>query len=232
MTADAEFDAFANSYQADLERALAASGEGQEYFARRRVDWVRRLLEGSQLQPESILDYGCGIGGTTALLKEIPGVATVIGVDPSHQSLEVARARHTQAGLRFLRLSEYKPSGQLDLAYCNGVFHHIPIAEREQAARYVRDCLRAGGLFAFWENNPWNPGARWVMSRCPFDRDAVMLAPPAAAGMLGAAGFEIVCTNFLFVFPRWLGFLRPLEPALSGAPLGAQYMVLARKPIR
>jgi SAM-dependent methyltransferase len=232
MTPGSEFDSFAHSYQADLERALAASGEGQDYFARKRVDWVTKLLEGSQLQPRSILDYGCGIGGTATLLREIPGVETVVGLDASQQSLSVAREGHGNTGIRFLGIEEYKPNAELDLAYCNGVFHHIPVAERKQAVSYVRDSLRPGGLFAFWENNPWNPGARWVMSRCAFDRDAVMLTPARAANLLRAAGFEIVCTNFLFIFPKWLAFLRFLEPGLSGTPLGAQYMILGRKPIQ
>lgn len=44
----------------------------------------------------------------------------------------------------------------------------------------VRRSLRPGGVFAFWEINPWNPGTRHVMSRIPFDRDAIMLTPPEA----------------------------------------------------
>jgi SAM-dependent methyltransferase len=128
-------------------------------------------------------------------------------------------------------VEEYKPSEGVDLAYCNGVFHHIAPAEREQAARYIFDRLRPGGVFGFWENNPWNLGARWVMSRCAFDRDAVLLTPPAAASLLRAVGFEMVCTNYLFIFPKCLSFLRFLEPGLSGIPLGAQYLVLGRKPV-
>lgn len=226
-----EFDSFAGSYQADLERALSASGESQDYFARARVTWVTKLLQETESAPHSVLDYGCGIGGTASLWREIPGVEAVTGVDPSRQSLEVARVRQGRPGVRFLTIEEYEPSASVDLAYCNGVFHHIPLAEQERAAGYVFDSLRPCGVFAFWENNPWNPGARWVMSRCAFDRDAVLLSPPEAANLLRSVGFEIVCTNFLFIFPKWLAFLRFLEPSLSGVPFGAQYLVLGRKPV-
>jgi hypothetical protein len=89
--------------------------------------------------------------------------------------------------------------------------------------------LRPGAIFAFWENNPWNPGTRYVMRRVPFDRDAVTLSPPEARRWLRSAGFEILRTDFLFIFPRPLRWLRRLEPILSRAPLGGQYQVLCRK---
>ena len=74
----------------------------------------------------------------------------------------------------------------MNLAYCNGVFHHIPLVERSAAVACVNRALRAGGLFALWENNPWNPGTRYVMAHCDFDRDAITLTPPGA-GVCNAA---------------------------------------------
>ena len=94
----------------------------------------------------------------------------------------------------------------------------------------IRRALKPGGLFAFWENNPWNPGTRYVMSRIPFDRDAITLTPPEAWRLLQGCGFEILRTDFLFVFPRFLGWLRRLEPRMSSLPCGAQYMVLGITP--
>ena len=91
--------------------------------------------------------------------------------------------------------------------------------------------LVPGGLFSFWENNPWNPGTRYVMSRIPFDRDAITLTPPEARRLLRAGGFEIVRTDFLFIFPRILGWLRGFERFAATLPLGAQYHVLCRKTV-
>jgi len=56
----------------------------------------------------------------------------------------------------------------------------------------ILGALKPGGLFAFWENNPWNPGTRIVMSRIPFDRDAEIISPPAAKRLLRRAGFSIL----------------------------------------
>jgi hypothetical protein len=68
------------------------------------------------------------------------------------------------------------------------------------------------------------------MSRIPFDRDAITLSPPEARRLLRAEGFEIVRTDFLSIFPKFLRWFRALEPLVSRLPLGAQYQVLCRKP--
>src|SRR5262249_4502052 len=101
---------------------------------------------------------------------------------------------------------------------------------RPQATKYILDSLHPGGLFALWENNPWNPGTRYVMSRIPFDRDAITLSILKSRRMLRTAGFELVRSDFLFIFPRLLKWLRPLERFATKLPLGTQYLVLGRKP--
>src|SRR5262249_26850757 len=105
----------------------------------------------------------------------------------------------------------------------------IPLNERPKELAYIRRSLRPGGLFAFWENNPWNPGTRYVMSRIPFDRDAIMLAPNAARTLLWDHGFQILRTDFLFFYPRALAFLRSTERWLTSVPLGGQYQILCRR---
>jgi SAM-dependent methyltransferase len=149
-------------------------------------------------------------------------------VDESEAAVAVARAS-TIHGTRFESVGGFDPVGSADLAYCNGTFHHVPPEERPTALARIRQALRLGGLFAFWENNPWNPGTRIVMSRIPFDRDAVPLSVRNARRMLRAGGFEVIRTDFLFVFPKPLRWLRALEEPLSKTPLGAQYQVLTRK---
>ena len=96
--------------------------------------------------------------------------------------------------------------------------------------QFVFDSLRPGGLFAFWENNAWNPATRYVMSKVPFDRDAILLFPHGSRRLLRDGGFEILGTDYLFIFPGMLSALRPLERLACKLPLGGQYLVLARKP--
>jgi SAM-dependent methyltransferase len=223
------FDQYAAAYEQALSSALAPSGESREYFAEGRVAWLKHCLEEMNVKANSLLDFGCGDGATTPLLLRGLGANSALGVDVSAKSLEIARKRHGNERIRYESIGEFQPSGQTDLAYCNGVFHHILPAQRAVALAMVHRALCRGGFFSFWENNPWSLATRYVMSRCAFDRDAILLSPPAAGSMLRDAGFEVLRTDFRFIFPRALRSLRKIEDFVNRAPLGAQYQVLCRK---
>lgn len=226
---DAAFDMYAGNYEAALSRGLCLSGEPQAYFARARIQWLAARLRQHGCRPARAIDYGCGTGSSARELLEHLGLEHVTGVDASAGSIELARRTHANPRISFRTTGESAPAGGYELAYCNGVFHHIEPADRREALAYVGDALSPRGFFAFWENNPWNPGTRLVMRRIPFDRDAQLISARKARALLRAAGFEILGTDFLFFFPRALAPLRPLEASLSGVPAGAQYMVLCRK---
>ncbi len=226
-----EFDHHAAKYDADLMRGISVSGETRDYFARGRAEWVRRCLCRLGAHPHAILDYGCGTGVGCRCLLQTFRPAKLVGVDVSGESLQVARREFSQPNVAFLATAEYRPCSEMDLAFCSGVFHHIPLAQRPSVLTYILKSLRPGGFLAFWENNPWNPGARLVMRRIPFDRNAIPISPSAARRLIAAGGFEIDSTYYLFIFPRALRLLRPIESKLSRMPLGAQYMVLCRKPV-
>ncbi len=228
----AEFDEYAQEYDAALAQGLAVTGESKEYFARGRIEHLARRL--SQQAPgqtfTTILDFGCGTGTATPFLLELLPVQNVLGTDISLASLDVARRDYEALPAQFITLDQLKTQKPVDMAFCNGVFHHIPLQERDAAAKSVFQALGPGGWFAFWENNPWNPGTQLVMKRCPFDRDAITLTAPTARALLKAAGFEIVGIEFLFLFPGFLKSLRFIESHVTRWPLGAQYQILCRKP--
>lgn len=225
------FDAYATDYDAALACGLSVSGEDKQYFARGRLAWLKTCLQARQETFRTAMDYGCGTGSSADFFFTILGIDRLFGTDTSQKSIEIARQLHGSARAQFCLFEQFHPAGQIDLAFCNGVFHHILPHERPAAVHYIYQALRPGGLFAFWENNPWNPGTRYVMSRIPFDRDAIMLPPPEARGLLQASGFEILRTDFLFIFPRLLSWCRALEPYLARLPLGTQYQILCRKPV-
>jgi len=225
---DAEFDAYAAEYDASLAAGLSLTGEGKEHYAQRRIGWLRDAARRVGIgRTDRVLDFGCGDGDATPLLREAFSAREVVGVDVSPAML--ARARERNPGMRFEPIGALASLGAFDVAYCNGVFHHIPVAERAAAAASVRAALRSGGVFGFWENNPWNPGTRIIMRRVAFDRDAIMLTPPAARRLLRAAGFTVLRTDHLFIFPRILATLRVIERWVSRLPVGGQYEVLARR---
>jgi SAM-dependent methyltransferase len=169
-------------------------------------------------------------GATTPLLLHALKAEWAVGVDVSAMSLEMARKRHATDHLRYETMDEFQASGQMDLAYCDGVFHHIPPAQRAEALSLVNRALRIGGSFSFWENSPWSLARRYVMSRCAFDRDAILLSPPEAHKLLRDNGFEVLRTDSRFTFPRALRALRKIEDLVYPVPLGTQYQIFSRKP--
>jgi SAM-dependent methyltransferase len=230
VTPNNDFDNYSSTYDQDLQKGIAVSGEGKEYFARRRVQWLSRRLQRLGFTGRKVLDFGCGDGAATPYLIDVLQAESVVGLDISAGLLDLACKRYGGNRASFLLSNDYLPEGKVDIAFSNGVFHHVPPALRDRAIQTIFDALRPGGLFALWENNPWNPGTRFVMSRIPFDRDAVCLSPRGARRLVRASGFKVVRTDALFIFPHVLRGLRPLERLVCRVPLGAQYMVLCRKP--
>ena len=224
------FDSYAHDYDTALNRGIAVSGEDKTFFAKGRILWLSRCLKKLGFAPKSVLDYGCGTGTATPFFIDVLGAESVVGVDLSAKSLEVARQVHAGLPVEYALTSDYTPTGSIDLAFCNGVFHHVPRDKRAETAQYIAGCLRPGGLFALWENNPCNPGARYVMSRIPFDRDAIPLSPREARAVMRDAGLDPVRTDYCFIFPRFASLLRVLEPYFVKVPVGAQYQVLGRRP--
>jgi SAM-dependent methyltransferase len=231
MSKHAQFDEYADNYDTALDRGISLSGEDKDYFARRRLEWLRECLRGLAERPRRVMDYGCGSGTATPFLFDVLGASFALGVDMSAKSVDAARRQHGSDRAQFQPLDQYQPSPTSDIVYCNGVFHHIPPPQRAAAVSCIWNSLLPGGLFALWENNPWNPGTRIVMSRIPFDRDAITLTARSARRLLRAGGFEVLRTDYLFIFPRALQRLRGFEPRLASLPFGAQYQVLSRKPL-
>jgi SAM-dependent methyltransferase len=111
-----------------------------------------------------LLDFGCGVGAVTPYLLQHLNPSHLTGSDLSEASLTLARKTHASDRVDFCPLDQIKTlSGTFDLAHCNGVFHHIPLAHRLDAARSVFDALRPGGHFCFWENNKWNPIVHYMI---------------------------------------------------------------------
>jgi trans-aconitate methyltransferase len=231
MSMAAYFDAYAASYDKTLNAGLTISGEDSRFFACRRIEETGRALSAllPSLARDKAIDFGCGTGNSSYLLKTRLGFQSVCGIDASPASLLIASKRFCDPDLEFQTNEAHPPSADANLVFCNGVFHHIPPHRRPDSLAYIQQALAPGGAFVFWENNPWNPGVHYIMRSIPFDRDARMILPHQALRLLRKAGFKIAQLRFFFVFPKALAKLRRLEPALSRFPLGAQYQIIALK---
>ena len=216
-------------YEEMLRMGVSLSGEDPAYFMRGRIDDLANRLPAGW-KPKRILDFGCGTGESSAYLAEKFAGAHVVGVDTSAAAVALAEKRHGFGHIEFGPMEQLSGEAPFDLCYVNGVFHHIEPHRRLEAVQSIFNALSSGAYFALFENNPWNPGTRMVMSRIPFDRDAQTLSYRATQKLIAAAGFRLArATRFLFYFPRSLAPLRGFEAVLHGIPLGAQYYVLGVK---
>ncbi len=101
--------------------------------------------------------------------------------DQRHTDYE-ARKTGLDATFSVYRPGDPLPSaGDFDLVAAINVFHHIPVSVRVAAMRTITGALRPGCLCVIGEYNPRSPLTQFVVNRCAFDHDAVLLAPAEVA---------------------------------------------------
>ncbi len=228
----AEFDRFADEYTAAHAANIRISGEDPDYFARYKIELVRRRWEADgRPEPQAVLDFGVGIGNSLPHLKRLFPQAVVTGLDVSQRSLDVADRRFPGVA----RLVRYTGGGEaiplpdagFDLIFSACVFHHIDAQEHHAVFAGLKRLLRPGGLMVVFEHNPVNPATRHIVATCPFDENAVLLPAPALRRSQAQAGFSKVDIAYTSFFPGALRAFRPLERFLTAIPLGAQYYTVA-----
>lgn len=222
----AEFDAHADGYAATVERSIAFSGLGHDFFLRAKGRLLGEIFAARfpDRRP-TLLDVGCGVGALHGLLG--PLTAALSGCDVSDESLRCAALR--RPGVDYRRSSEgalpfADASHDVVLAVC--VFHHVAKRARPALAREMRRVVRPGGLVVVIEHNPFNPATRLAVARCPFDADAALLSPRETATLLRGAGLGGIRARHFALLPTEAPFAGRLERALGGLPFGAQYASL------
>lgn len=215
-------------YEAMLHQGIALTGNDRHFFIRGRFDFMmKRGLSG--LNPSQILDFGCGTGEASAELRSRFPDASVFGYDPAEKAMEYAREKHKMPGLSFIGDRQVREM-KFDLIFLNCVLHHIVPEKRQETVSMLAGLLSPNGQLWIFENNPANPGTRWAMYKNPFDNGVVKIWPSSLRNMLKKAGLKERDHGFLFYFPQWLSFFRPLERFLTQLPLGGQYSFMAAIP--
>ncbi len=255
---EAEFDTFAKEYEQIHQKTISISGEESFYFTELKINLLADYFKKHNSTPKSILDYGCGTGRAYyPIQKKFPQIQ-YYGVDPSQQSINVAieatksvakefsyhvtnntqNNNHSHSNLNkttsppvYTVLQSNQSLPLTDCCMCAVVAHHIPPANHNETFQKIFDSLTPGGYLFLFEHNPHNPLTRKVVRDCPFDKDAILLKPSYAKKMLASCGFQIEKLQYYFFFPKSLSLLRPTEKMLSKVPFGAQYFIVAKKPL-
>lgn len=228
----AEFDQFADEYHQSHAQNIRLSGEEPGYFHEYKVaDVAAALGRAGAAAPPRILDFGTGIGNSVPYLRHYFPQSALTAVDISERSLAVARERFAGAA-DFRQIDGVPmalPAGGFDVVFTACVFHHIPWSEHAATLKDLHRLLAPGGRLFIFEHNPWNPLTRHAVNTCPFDRNARLIPSPTLRRAVLESGFAGASVRYRVFFPRRLAWFRRWEGALAGVPLGAQYVLEARR---
>jgi len=225
-------EAYPDRYREDINRSIGFAGVDVDFFTRGKADSIVDMLDRfapMRAAGASCLDIGCGIGILHPLFR--PSVAKLAGTDVSVEAIETARAANPTVDYRSYEGTTLPyADASFDFSSTVCVMHHVPPAQWPAFVAEAWRVTRAGGLFAVYEHNPINPLTKVAVWRCPFDHDAVLLRAGRVIDLLEAQGFEILAKEYLFFVPADAKWARRTDRALAWLPLGAQYVVCARKP--
>ncbi len=222
-----------DSYRGEVERSVDfMPGVKHDLFIKAKAEALlalvaRRLGETSSL---SLLDVGCGVGSMQRYV--LPHVGKSSGVDTEASAVEEAKRTFGEA----LSASHYDghtlpfADNTFDVSFTVNVMHHVPPPARERFMAEMLRVTRPGGLAVVFEHNPLNPLTRLAVFRCAFDDDAILLHPREVRRRLTKAGGEIAEQRYILFFPIDQQRARDIEQHLRWLPMGAQYVVAARKP--
>jgi SAM-dependent methyltransferase len=217
------FDSYGNNYRDVVQSSIDFSGLPHSFFLRAKADVLRELIA-QQLGTDkpAMLDVGCGVGSFHPLLRGMVG--RLSGIDVSSASIVRARADNSDVDYRDFDGTNFPfEDSSFDLVTAICVIHHVLPAGWSHFVSEMRRVVRPGGLVCVIEHNPLNPLTRLAVSRCEFDRDAVLLSAGKARELMSRAGLGRIATRHFLLLPWQARPARRVEHALSGVPLGAQY---------
>jgi SAM-dependent methyltransferase len=225
-----DFDEHRHTYRDDVQRSIAFSGQDVGFFTDVKADLLCELAERAlgDLGSLSVLDVGCGVGLTDAVLQGRFG--SLHGVDVSGGAVAEAAAANPWAEYasydgRSLPFDD----DRFDLAFAICVLHHVDPPDRPAFTEEVARVVRPGGLVVVIEHNPINPLTRLAVARCDFDEGVELVPRKEARTLFAGGGLRPVEHPYVLFFP-WRGKpFRSVERGLTWLPLGAQYIAAGRK---
>jgi len=214
-------------YRERIEETLAFSGKGLDHFTRVKARYLRDIArqELPHLGHPRLLDVGCGHGYIHPDL--IRHGFDIVGVEVAGDVLPLAREANPQASyLAFDGKVLPFADGSFDVVCAICVMHHVPPDRWLGLAKEMRRILRAGGIAAIFEHNPYNPATRYVVARSEFDDDAVLLSSPTLRKLLRDAGFSGVKARNILFTPFEGSVFDALDRRLGWLPIGAQHYAI------
>lgn len=225
-----DFGKFHDCYRDEVQDSIAFIGKSHDFFMRVKADsllaTVRKHL--GEVARLSALDVGCGVGLTDAYLTG--SFRELHGVDISEKV--VRQAKKNTPGVHYKvydgRRLPYRDKC-FDVTFAICVLHHVPPGYYNAFVKEMSRVTRPGGLVIVYEHNPLNPLTLRAVNNCVMDDEAILLRRRKVGRLLERRCSALLEKKYI-LFTPWQGrFFRRLDDALAWLPLGAQYVVVARR---
>ena len=183
-----------------------------------------------------MLDVGCGIGLSFALLDKMFQPQLIIGADVDPTSLHTARqtARPPRCEQRLLHSPAQRlalPDASVDIVFCHQLLHHV--TAQHTVLREVHRVLRPGGFLLSGESCRSFIDSFWVrlLFRHP---DMQQKSAEEYVELIRAAGFELAQSDIRCTVPWWsrvdFGLLERIGLS-SRRPATTEVNMVAIKPV-
>lgn len=220
----ADFDRFARIYRDEITSALGVFGQSVSFFAEYKVKLCRKRM---QREPQSILDFGCGIGESIPHFRHWFPQSEISGFDVSRESLDELETRYPD-------VQTFGPHasirGRFDLIFVSNVLHHIAPGERYERLISLWKHVSLGGSLCIFEHNPLNPITRRIVSNCALDEGVELLSYREVKSLVRVCfGPQRRQGGYCLFFPPLLRQLSFLESSLTHIPMGGQHFTIVTK---
>ncbi len=224
------FSDYADTYKKEIQSSINFIGQDVDFFIGLKANLIIDIAKKHIINADEagILDIGCGIGLTDRHLSKY--FKNLHGVDVEEDVVEKAKKYNPHVKYRIYDGTKLPfDDNSMDLVFAINVMHHIPPAGWNSFMAEIYRVTKKGGIAVVFEHNPLNPLTRLAVSRCEFDRDAVLLHKKNLKKLFRKMKFSVFNQGFIVFFPFKNSIFRKIESYLKWLPLGAQFYLLGKK---
>ena len=224
------FGNYVETYQKEVQSSINFIGQDVDFFIELKANLIKNIAGKFFQNPKEIkvLDIGSGIGLTDHHLVKY--FKNLYGVDVEEEVVNKAREYNPSVNYSLYNGAKLPhDDGSIDLVFAINVMHHVPPSGWNGFVAEMFRVTKKGGIAVVFEHNPLNPLTRLAVSRCEFDRDAVLLHKNKLKKIFTGSKFKVEENSFIIFFPFNKKAFRTLEKALWWFPIGAQYYLVGKK---
>jgi len=217
-----DFDDFAEKYKDYLSDSLKSIDSNASYYHEAKVKITKREIG---FDPETILDFGSGIGMITKYLYRYFPDCALFAYDNSEKSLNYLASKFPKTNC----LNNLNISQKFDLIFVSNVIHHVKNPDRDDFLTKIRSLLNDEGRIIIFEHNPYNPITLKIVANCDFDTDAELIKKKKLINLCKKNKLNLINSGYIHFFPSQLKYFFSLEKYLKWFFLGAQYFCIFKK---